>query len=82
MEHHHPDITVASWPELAAWVDSLHRDKGRIVFRGEPSTDYDLLPKAGRVGRHAEAARRVPFKREDEVAALTEMSLRAPRFVS
>jgi hypothetical protein len=82
MEHHEPDITVASWPELAAWVESLHGEKGRIVFRGEPSTDYDLLPKAGRVGRHAEAARRVPFKREDEMAALERFKKDARPFVA
>ncbi len=82
MEHQEPEFIVKSWSELTAWVETLHAKKGQIVFRGEPSTEFDLRPKAGRVGRDPEAARRVPFKRADEIAALERFKKDALPFVS
>ena len=64
-------ITVAwieSWSDLAKLIDECAGDAW--IFRGEPTHDNKLRPKAGRAGAQKNADRKTPYDQGDEIAAL------------
>jgi hypothetical protein len=71
---------IASWVALATLAEELL--SGEWVFRGEGTTDNPLLPKAGRIGRHAGATRKTPWVRTDEERALESFKRQARPYLS
>lgn len=63
-----PAKAIASWSDLAALAETLATDQ--CLFRGESELGRPLMPKAGRVGGHKGAARKKPYKLDDEKNAL------------
>jgi hypothetical protein len=61
---------IESWLDLARLIDELVRQETTWIFRGEPSTTYELCPAAGRAGRDEPTARTLRYDIERERAAL------------
>src|SRR4051812_39586259 len=61
---------IESWLDLARLLDELVRQETTWIFRGEPSTTYELRPAAGRAGRDQPNARTISYDIERERAAL------------
>jgi hypothetical protein len=59
---------INSWKELAQLIQDC--SDGNWIFRGECSSSFTLLPKAGRVGEYLGSARKKPYALVDEVEAL------------
>lgn len=76
-----PVTSISSWMDLALHLETSARDLG-WVFRGEPEAGNPLQPKAGRVGRHSGAARKLPYDRADEERALESFKRQARPYLS
>jgi hypothetical protein len=65
-----PNVTpdISSWGELTALLPTLAQHKW--LFRGESECDRELKAKAGRVGKHLGAERKIPFDPKHEAAIL------------
>lgn len=71
-----PSISpISSWADLASMIEQC--SDGTWVFRGEPSADHTLQPKAGRVGSYRGAARKTAYDPREEKAALELFKLQA-----
>lgn len=46
-------MRITSWTDLALCAEQCSNE--RWIFRGEDSINYELKPKAGRVGRYKSA---------------------------
>lgn len=73
---------IESWLDLAALIDKLARQNTNWVFRGEPSTTYELRPAAGREGERVDAARTLKYDIDNERAALKRFRYDAQPYVS
>src|SRR5437016_2641637 len=67
--------SIQDWNNLAQLI--AKHSNGRWIFRGEPRADYQLQPKAGRVGPHRGAARKKPYDPRQEQSALELFKLQA-----
>lgn len=75
---HRKDRVIRSWSDLVV-LEREHRDDW--VFRGEGNPQYEtLVPKAGRVSKARNAARRLPYRKADEMQALEEFRRMAQPF--
>lgn len=61
---------IGSWAELARVIETLAKQQQNWIFRGEPSTTFELRPAAGREGLEQEARRKTRYNVDDERAAL------------
>lgn len=66
---------IGSWKKLAEAIEE-HSDR-TWLFRGEARFGNLLLPKAGRVGTHKDAARKKPHDVSDEIRALEALKRQA-----
>lgn len=72
---------ITSWTDLAQVVEALARQKTNWIFRGEPSSTYELRPAAGREEGHQGAARTVKYDIQNERAALRRFRYDAQPYV-
>lgn len=61
---------IDSWADLARLIESIATQRRNWIFRGEPSTTYELRPAAGREGGDQGARRKTRYDEGDERAAL------------
>src|SRR5215212_9205480 len=61
---------IGSWEVLARLIEALAKQQQNWIFRGEPSTTYELRPASGRQGEDREARRKAQYDFRDERAAL------------
>jgi len=61
---------IRSWEVLARLIEALAKQQQNWIFRGEPSTTYELRPASGRQGEDREARRKAQYDFRDERAAL------------
>lgn len=71
---------IESWTDLAALIEQLARDESHWIFRGEPSTTYELRPASGREGRRGRV-RTMKYDIEQERAALRRFKYDAQPYV-
>jgi hypothetical protein len=69
------DQKIDSWTDLAKLIE--HCATGNWIFRGESRADNILQAKAGRVSAEVGAARKVPYRIDDERKALEQFKLQA-----
>lgn len=74
--------TITSWTALAQVVEALARQKTNWIFRGEPSSTYELRPAAGREEGQRGAARTIKYSIEHERAALRRFRYDAQPYVA
>jgi hypothetical protein len=79
-ESHDIDV-IESWLDLARLIDTLAAQHTNWIFRGEPSTTYELRPAAGREGRQDRSARTVKYNPQNERAALKRFRYDAQPYV-
>jgi hypothetical protein len=70
---------IDSWTDLAKLVEKCAREKW--IFRGEDRCNSALVPKAGRIGAAAGAARKKPYSATHEEMALTQFKRQARPYV-
>jgi hypothetical protein len=73
---------VDSWLDLARLIEKLAHEKTNWVFRGEPSTTYELRPASGREGNAPGVTRTIDYSAEHERAALRRFRYDAQPYVS
>ncbi len=85
MNRHNEDTveeaSVESWLDLAALIDELSHQGTNWIFRGEPSTTYELRPAAGREGEEVDAAGQLEYDIERERTALKRFRYDAQPYV-
>lgn len=72
---------IASWLDLARLIDELMKQQANWIFRGEPSTTYELIPAAGRQSGRSEVPRTLRYSMDDERAALRRFKYDAQPYV-
>lgn len=72
---------IESWVDLARLIETLARQQTNWIFRGEPSTTYELRPAAGREGEQVDSARRLEYDIDKEREALTRFRYDAQPYV-
>ncbi|MGH8177758.1 MAG: FRG domain-containing protein, partial [Steroidobacter sp.] len=72
---------IESWLDLARVIDALARQNTNWIFRGEPSTTYELRPASGRDSGQKESVRTVKYDIEHERAALRRFRYDAQPYV-
>jgi hypothetical protein len=72
---------VESWLDLARLIDTLAAEQTNWIFRGEPSTTYELRPAAGREGSRDRTARTLKYDPVNERAALKRFKYDAQPYV-
>jgi hypothetical protein len=72
--------TIDSWSKLCQLAEALCNE--RWIFRGEERLYPKLQPKAGRVGRQKDMARKQTFNPKDEIAALEQFKRSARPYIS
>lgn len=72
---------IQSWLDLAQLIEQLARQGTNWIFRGEPSTTYELRPAAGREGTTPRSARTIRYDLENERAALARFRYDAQPYV-
>lgn len=70
---------IQSWLDLARLIDELARQQTNWIFRGEPSTTFELIPAAGR--ENGESARTLRYDIENERTALRRFSYDAQPYI-
>jgi hypothetical protein len=75
----HGDIT--SWLDLARLIDELAKQRANWIFRGEPSTTYELVPAAGRQMGRSSKPRTLKYSMDNERAALRRFKYDAQPYV-
>src|SRR5262245_59542619 len=70
---------IDSWSKLCQLAEELSEEKW--IFRGEEQLYPTLQPKAGRVGREKDMARKEPFDPEHERAALEQFKRSARPYI-
>jgi FRG domain len=73
---------IKSWLDLARLIDEIARQETTWLFRGEPSTTYELRPGAGREGEEVDSGRTLKYDIEGERAALKRFRYDAQPYVS
>jgi hypothetical protein len=73
---------IESWLDLAGLIDDIARQDTTWLFRGEPSTTYELRPGAGREGKQVESGGTLKYDTEGERAALKRFRYDAQPYVS
>lgn len=68
--HRSEQRTIDSWMDLASLIEELASQRTNWIFRGEPSTTFELRPASGRQDDLTSRARTVSYDLEDERAAL------------
>jgi hypothetical protein len=79
----HSDLeqrAIESWLDLAQLIDALARQQTTWIFRGEPSTTYELRPSAGREGDER-SGRILKYNVDQERAALRRFRYDAQPYV-
>jgi FRG domain len=76
-----PEATIESWLDLAQLIDELAKQGTNWIFRGEPSTTYELRPAAGRQEGDPGAPRTVKYDIANERAALRRFRYDAQPYV-
>jgi hypothetical protein len=81
--HRKQDIEgeIESWLDLAQLIDKLARQGTNWIFRGEPSTTYELRPAAGREGERVDETRTLKYDIDKERAALKRFRYDAQPYV-
>jgi hypothetical protein len=72
---------IQSWLDLARLIEQLGRQATNWIFRGEPSTTYELRPAAGREGMAQETARTIRYELQHEREALARFRYDAQPYV-
>lgn len=72
---------ITSWLDLARLIDELARQRTNWIFRGEPSTTYELIPAAGRQSGRSEVPRTLKYSIDNERAALRRFKYDAQPYV-
>jgi len=72
---------IESWLDLAQLIDTLAAEQTNWIFRGEPSTTYELRPAAGREGKGDRSARTLKYDPANERAALKRFKYDAQPYV-
>jgi hypothetical protein len=73
---------ITSWSDLAALVEKVSGGKTTWIFRGEPSSTYELRPACGRQGDSGERPRTIKYDVVNERAALRRFIYDAQPYVS
>jgi hypothetical protein len=76
----HVDGQISSWSDLAQLIERLARQETNWIFRGEPSTTYQLRPASGREGRDG-TARKLKYELSHEREALCRFRYDAQPYV-
>jgi hypothetical protein len=76
------DRAIESWLDLAELIDKLARQQTTWIFRGEPSSTYELRPGAGREGEQVDSAKTLKYDIDNERAALKRFRYDAQPYVS
>jgi hypothetical protein len=71
---------IESWRDLSMLIERLARDVSHWIFRGEPSTTYELRPAAGREGTRGRV-RTLKYDIAQERAALRRFKYDAQPYV-
>lgn len=61
---------INCWLDLAKVIEALARQHANWIFRGEPSTTYELRPASGRESGRRESVRTIKYDLENERTAL------------
>lgn len=72
---------IQSWLDLARWIGTLARQDATWIFRGEPSTTYELRPAAGRESGDEHCTRTLKYDIAHERAALHRFRYDAQPYV-
>jgi hypothetical protein len=80
-QHWRQGEQIDSWLDLAHVIEKLARQNANWIFRGEPSTTYELRPASGREDSHDESARTIKYDVEQERAALLRFRYDAQPYV-
>src|SRR5687767_8535278 len=73
---------IESWQMLAELIETLAKQGRNWIFRGEPSTTYELRPAAGRQGEGHAARRKARYNADDERVALKRFKNDARPYVA
>jgi len=71
---------IESWHDLSVIIEKLAREEAHWIFRGEPSTTYELRPAAGREGRRGHV-RTLKYDIAQERSALSRFKYDAQPYV-
>jgi hypothetical protein len=82
MSDHAEALAIESWLDLAQLIDTLSREGTTWIFRGEPSTIYELRPASGRESNDEHSARILNYDIEHERIALRRFRHDAPPHIS
>ena len=73
--------TINSWKDLSALIEKLAHQRTGWIFRGEPSTTYELRPSSGRQGDRAGRPRIVQYDVKAERDALRRFVFDAQPYI-
>jgi hypothetical protein len=73
--------TIESWKDLSALIEKLAHQRTTWIFRGEPSTTYELRPASGRQGDSPGKQRIVRYDAKREREALRRFIYDAQPYV-